>query len=167
VHPEAVKWLEWENMFSYMYTWLPHQTDSTDHLPWIPAPHWNSNLIFRLNDRKGSALRSTYFRAGISTYWAQNDIYSALYTELASAPYTMVNAGLGTNLVGPRSGRVICSLFVNCTNLTNIAYADHLNLAQYFYAVNGNLVTVTHQRQGVYNMGRDVSVKVVFPFGSK
>jgi iron complex outermembrane receptor protein len=79
----------------------------------------------------------------------------------------MVNAGLGTNLVGPRSGRVICSLFVNCTNLTNIAYADHLNLAQYFYAVNGNLVTVTHQRQGVYNMGRDVSVKVVFPFGSK
>lgn len=167
VHPEAVKWLEWENMFSYMYTWLPHQTDSTDHLPWIPAPHWNSNLIFRLNDRKGSALRSTYFRAGISTYWAQNDIYSALYTELASAPYTMVNAGLGTNLVGPHSGRVICSLFVNCTNLTNIAYADHLNLAQYFYAVNGNLVTVTHQRQGVYNMGRDVSVKVVFPFGSK
>jgi iron complex outermembrane receptor protein len=62
---------------------------------------------------------------------------------------------------------VICSLFVNGTNLTNIAYADHLNLAQYFYSLNGNLVTVTHQRQGVYNMGRDLSVKVIFPFGSK
>lgn len=167
VHPAAVKWLEWENMFSYMYTWLPHQTDSTDHLPWIPAPHWNSNLIFKLNDRPGSALRSTYFKVGISKYWAQNDIYSALYTELASAPYTLVNAGLGTNFVDSRGGRVICSLFVNCTNLTNIAYADHLNLAQYFYAVNGNLVTVTNQRQGVFNMGRDFTIKAVFPFGSK
>ena len=167
VHPAAVKWLEWENMFSYMYTWLPHQTDSTDHLPWIPAPHWNSNLIFKLSDRKGSALRGAYFKVGISKYWAQNEIYRALYTELASAPYTLVNAGLGANFVRPQSGRVICSLFVNGTNLTNIAYADHLNLAQYFYSLNGNLVTVTHQRQGVYNMGRDLSVKVIFPFGSK
>jgi iron complex outermembrane receptor protein len=167
VHPAAVKWLEWENMFSYMYTWLPHQTDSTDHLPWIPAPHWNSNLIFKLSDRKGSTLRGAYFKVGISKYWAQNEIYRALYTELASAPYTLVNAGLGANFVRPQSGRVICSLFVNGTNLTNIAYADHLNLAQYFYSLNGNLVTVTHQRQGVYNMGRDLSVKVIFPFGSK
>jgi iron complex outermembrane receptor protein len=54
---------------------------------------------------------------------------------------------------------------VNCTNLTNIAYADHLNLAQYFYSQNGNLVTVTNQRQGVFNMGRDFTFKVVFPFG--
>ena len=167
VHPAVVKWLEWENMFSYMYTWLPHQTDSTDHLPWIPAPHWNSNLIFKLNDLRGSALRGAYFKVGVAKYWAQNDVYSALYTELASAPYTLVNAGLGTNVVNPRDGRVICSLFVNCTNLTNIAYADHLNLAQYFYAVNGNLVTVTNQRQGVFNMGRDFTIKVVFPFGSK
>lgn len=167
VHPAAVKWLEWENMFSYLYTWLPHQTDSTDHLPWIPAPHWNSNLIFKLNDLRGSALRGTYFKVGISKYWAQHDVYSALYTELASAPYALVNAGLGTNFVNPHGGRVICSLFVNCTNLTNIAYADHLNLAQYFYAVNGNLVTVTNQRQGVFNMGRDFTIKVVFPFGSK
>jgi len=167
VHPAALRWLEWENMFSYMYTWLPHQTDSTDHLPWIPAPHWNSNLVFKLSDRARSALRGAYFKVGISKYWAQNDVYSALYTELASAPYTLVIAGLGTNFVHPHSGRVIFSLFVNCTNLTNIAYADHLNLAQYFYAVNGNLVTVTHQRQGVFNMGRDLSAKVVFPFGGK
>jgi len=41
-----------------------------------------------------------------------------------------------------------------------------LNLAQYFYAVNGNTVTVTRQNQGVYNMGRNVSFKLVFPFGS-
>ncbi len=104
VHPAAVKWLEWENMFSYMYTWLPHQTDSTDHLPWIPAPRWNSSLIFKLNNRPGSALRGTYFKVGISKYWAQNDVYSALYTELASSPYTLVNADWALALSMPTAG---------------------------------------------------------------
>ena len=61
-------------------------------------------------------------------------------------------------------GKIVCSLYMNVTNLTNIAYADHLNLAQYFYAQNGNVVTVTNQRQGVFNMGRDFTFKVVFPF---
>jgi iron complex outermembrane receptor protein len=50
--------------------------------------------------------------------------------------------------------------------VTNIAYADHLNLTQYFDARNGGIVTVTNQREGVFNMGRDVTVKVIFPFGS-
>jgi iron complex outermembrane receptor protein len=165
IHPASVKWLEMNNRFSYIYTHIPNSPDSTNHLPWIPAPHLHSEFRFKLNDKHGSVLKSTYFKIGIAKYWAQNNIYSALYTELASAPYTLVNAGLGTDFANPRTGRVICSLYVNCTNLTNIAYADHLNLAQYFYSQNGNLVTVTNQRQGVFNMGRDFTFKVVFPFG--
>ncbi|HTS45193.1 MAG TPA: TonB-dependent receptor [Puia sp.] len=164
IHPASVKWLEMNNRFSYIYTYLPNSTDSTDHLPWIPAPHLHSEFRFKLNDGHNSIFRSTYFKIGIAKYWAQDNIYSALYTELASVPYTLVDAGLGTDFVNSKTGRVICSLYVNCTNLTNISYADHLNLAQYFYSQNGNLVTVTNQRQGVFNMGRDFSFKIVFPF---
>jgi iron complex outermembrane receptor protein len=167
LHPAAAKWLEWDNRFSYIYTWLPHATDSTDHLPWIPAPHLHSDLKFRLNDKTGSVLAGTYFRIGIAHYWRQGDIYSALYTEVPSAAYTLVNAGFGTQFVNRKSGKLIFSLYLNCTNLTNIAYADHLNLAQYFYARDGNLVTVTNQRQGVFNMGRDFNLKVVFPFAAR
>jgi iron complex outermembrane receptor protein len=166
VHPTGSKWMEWNNRFSYIYTWLPHATDSTDHLPWISAPHLHSEVKFRLNDKPGSALSGTYFKVGVAHYWRQNDIYSALYTEVPSAAYTLVDAGFGTQFADRRSGRVICAFYLNCTNLTNIAYADHLNLAQYFYAVNGSLVTVTNQRQGVFNMGRDFTFKVIFPFGS-
>jgi iron complex outermembrane recepter protein len=90
-----------------------------------------------------------------------------LYTEVPSAAYTLVNAGLGTQWVNPKTGKTVCSLYINVTNLTNIGYADHLNLAQYFYAQNGNAVTVTNQRQGIFNMGRDFSLKVVFPFGDR
>jgi len=164
IHPAALKWFEMRNMFSYIYSYLPNATDSTEHLPWIPAPHLATEFRFTLQNRQGSALKGTYFKLGFTKYWEQNNIYSALYTEVPSASYLLVNAGLGTDFVNPKTRRLVCSFFVNCTNLTNIAYADHLNLAQYFYAQNGNLVTVTNQRQGVFNMGRDISFKLVFPF---
>lgn len=167
VHPAGAKGLEWNNRFSYIYSWLPHATDSTDHVPWTPAPHLHSEVKYRLNDKPGTVLSGTFFKIGVAHYWRQGDIYSALYTEVPSAAYTLVDAGFGTQFVNRKSGRTVCSFYLNCTNLTNIAYADHLNLAQYFYAVNGNLVTVTNQRQGVFNMGRDFTFKVIFPFGSR
>jgi iron complex outermembrane receptor protein len=166
VHPSGLTWLQWNNRFSYIYTYLPNATDSTRHIPWTPAPRLCSELKFLLSNKSGSLLSGTYFKIGLAHYWEQNNIYSALYTEIPSASYTLVDAGLGTQFVNHKTGKVICSIYVNCTNLTNIAYADHLNLAQYFYAQNGNLVTVTNQRQGVFNMGRDFTFKVIFPFGS-
>ena len=165
VHPEAVKWLEIDNGFTYIYSHIPNTSDSTQHLPYIPAPHLNSEVKFRLPDTHNSILKGTYLKFGLQHDWAQNNVYSAFYTEIPSAQYTIFNAGVGTNLTNPRSGRVICALYVNCTNLTNVAYADHLNLAQYFLANNGSSVTVTKQSQGIYNMGRNISFKLVFPFG--
>ena len=167
IHPAEAKWLEINNGFTYIYSYLPNSTDSTNHLPWIPAPHLTTEIKFMLNDRHHSILKNTYFEVGQAKYWEQNNIYSALYTELPSAAYTLINAGIGTNLVNPNTGKTICSFFVNCTNLTNIGYADHLNLAQYFLSHNGNLVTVTQQNQGIYNMGRNIGFKVVFPFGGQ
>jgi iron complex outermembrane receptor protein len=164
IHPASVKWLEMDNRFTYIYSWLPHATDSTDHIPWTPAPHFHSEFKFRLNDRQGSVFRRTYFKVGVAEWFEQNNIYRALYTEVPSAAYTLFNAGLGTDLVNPKTGNVVCSFYVNGTNLTNTGYADHLNLAQYFYAQNGTTVTVTNQRQGVFNMGRDFTIRVVFTF---
>ena len=165
IHPGDAKWLEITNGLTYIYTHIPNSTDSTNHLPWIPAPHLTTQVKFKLNDRKNSILKGTFIEIGQTKYWEQNDVYSALYTELPSAGYTLYNAGLGTNFVNPKTGKVVCFFYLSCTNLTNTAYADHLNLAQYFYSKNGNLVTVTQQRQGVYNMGRNVGMKLIFPFG--
>ena len=165
IHPADTKWLEINNGLTYIYTHLPDATDSTNHLPWIAAPHLTTEIKFKLNDNRHSIFRGAYIKLGQTKYWEQNNIYSALYTELPSAAYTLYNAGLGANIVNPKTGTTICAVYINCTNLTNIAYADHLNLAQYFLSHNGNLVTVTQQNQGVYNMGRNLSCKVVFPFG--
>ena len=167
IHPKATKWLEINNGFTYIYTYLPNQTDSTQHIPWIAAPHITTDVKLRLNDQKGSILKGTFIKLGLEKYWAQNDIYSAYYTEIPSAAYTLFNAGIGTKLVNPKTGREIVSLYINGSNLTNVAYTDHLNLAQYFHSINGSITTVTQQNQGIYNMGRNFSLKVVFPFGGK
>jgi iron complex outermembrane receptor protein len=166
IHPAGAKWFELDNGFTYIYSHIPNATDSTSHVPYTAAPHLTSEVKIRLKDAHKSILRGVYFKLGLQHDWAQNNIYSALYTEIPSAQYTLFNAGLGTNFVNPKTGRVICAFYANCTNLTNVAYADHLNLAQYFLAYNGTPATVTKQSQGVYNMGRNISFKLIFPFGS-
>lgn len=165
IHPAAAGWFELDNGFTYIYSHIPNATDTTKHLPYIPAPHLNSEVKFRFNDGHNSIFKATYVKFGLQHDWAQNNVYSAFYTELPSAQYTIFNAGAGTNIVNPKTGKTIFSVYVNCTNLTNVAYADHLNLAQYFLAYNGTPATVTKPSQGIYNMGRNISFKLIFPFG--
>jgi len=165
IHPVNTKWLEIDNGFTYVYSYLPNQTDSTNHIPWTPAPRLTTEIKFKLGNRHNSVLKGTYIEIGQAKYWAQNNMYSALYTEIPSAAYSLYNVGIGTNFVNPKTSRTICSLFINCTNLINIADADHLNLAQYFLSYSGRIVTVTQQSQGIYNMGRNIGFKLLFPIG--
>jgi iron complex outermembrane recepter protein len=165
IHPDDTRWLEIDNGFTYVYSYLMGQSDSTKHAPWTPAPRLISEIKIKFANNKKSILKSSYIEFGAAKYWAQNNIYSALYTELPSVAYTLFNLGVGTTFINNKTGRELCSLYINCTNLTNNGYADHLNLAQYFYSINGSLVTVTNTHQGIYNMGRNVGFKLLIPFG--
>jgi iron complex outermembrane receptor protein len=175
IHPSSVKWLEWKNGFTYIYSFLPGQTDSTQHIPFTPAPRLTSEIKFKLSDKSSSILRGSYIMFGLEHDWAQNNIYSALYNELPSLAYTLYNAGIGTNFVNPKTKRVLCTLIINCTNLFNIAYIDHLSRPQYFWAYNSaenptnfgaQAAVVTQRNEGIFNMGRNVGFKVIFPFGN-
>jgi len=174
IHPGDTKWIEVDNGFTYIYTFLPNQTDSTQHLPWTPAPRLTTEVKFKLENKQTSIFRSTYFEFGLEKDWAQNDIYSAYWTELPSAAYILYNAGIGTNFVNPKTGRVICSFYVNCTNLTNLAYIDHTSRTQYFWAYNGKNDPTNYgyapsivktPSEGIYNMGRNIGFKLLFPIG--
>ncbi len=166
IHPSDTKWIEIDNGFTYIYSYIPHSTDSTNHVPLTPAPRLTSEVKFKLGHKQNSVLRNTYIEVGLAKYWAQNNIYSELYTELPSLAYTLYDAGIGTNFVNPKTNRVICSFYVNVTNLTNIAYIDHLSHVQYFRAYNdGTPAVVTQYGQGIFNMGRNIGFKVVFPIG--
>jgi iron complex outermembrane recepter protein len=174
IHPAATKWVELDNGFTYIYSFLTGGTDSTRHVPWTPAPRLTSKVRFKRTDKPSSVLKGTYLEFGLARYWPQNNIYSAFWTELPSYAYTLYNMGMGTNFVNRKTKQVVCSLIINCTNLTNIAYVDHTSRPQYFWAYNGvNDPTnfgripaiVTRQTEGIYNMGRNVGVKLIFPIG--
>ncbi len=165
IHPKSIKWMELDNGFTYIYSELLNQTDSTRHVPWTPAPRLTSELKFKLANKPASVLKGTYFKVGLAKYWAQNDIYSADWTELPSVPYTLFNAGIGTDFVNPKTSRVICSFYINVTNLTNVGYADHTSRPQYFLAYNNSPVVVTQQSEGIYNMGRNIGFKLIVPVG--
>jgi iron complex outermembrane receptor protein len=174
IHPSNAKWVELDNGFTYIYTFLPGQTDSTQHIQYTPAPRLTSTIKFTLPARRTSILNRTYFSFGAEHDWPQNDIYSALWNELPSYSYTLYNAGIGTTFVNPKTKHVVCTLIMNCTNLLNIAYIDHTSRPQYFWAYNSvenptnfgaTAAIVTKQTEGIYNMGRNVGFKLIFPIG--
>jgi iron complex outermembrane receptor protein len=175
IHPRVAKWIEIDNGFSYTYSFLPGQTDSTQHVPFTPAPRLTSEVKFKLPTGH-TFLSQLYVKFGLAHYWSQSVIYSALYNELPSEAYTLYNIGIGTNFIDPKTKRVYCTLVINCTNLFNIAYVDHMSRTQYFVGYNptapGNpsafgpaAGVVTQTSQGIYNMGRNVGFKLIFPFG--
>lgn len=96
---------------------------------------------------------------GVDNYFRQDHFYSAYGTETATPGYTLLNVGLGADFVS--NNRTLFSLFINANNLTDVAYQNHLSRLKY-EAVNN----VTG-RMGVYNMGRNVSVKLVVPIQVK
>ena len=174
IHPDGAKWFEWDNGFTYIYSFLPNQTDSTRHVPFTPAPRLTSEFTFKVPETPTSIFHSSYIRFGVAYYWAQNNIYSALYNELPSLAYGLFDASIGTSFVNPKTQRTICTFMISGTNLANIAYVDHLSRPQYFWAYNGYqdptnfgaaASVVTNRNQGIFNMGRNIGFKAIFPFG--
>jgi len=147
-------WLHFENTFSYVHSELKNQSDSTRYLPFTPAPKWTSDIRVDL-DHTGKLLKNTYFSFGIEHDFKQANIFSAYNTETVTDAYTLLNAGIGTDIVWNK--HKLFSVIINGTNLADIAYQSHLSRLKYSpenYATG---------QQGVYNMGRNISFKLIVP----
>ncbi len=154
IHPHPLDWLHFENSFSYVSSIQKNATDSTKYLPFTPAPKFESEL--RANKRKmGKYLRAAYFKIGLENYFAQNNFYAAYGTETATPGYTLLNIGLGTDVV--KNGKTLFSIYISGNNITDVAYQSHLSRLKY---EDVNYLT---GRTGVYNMGRNISFKLVVP----
>ncbi len=154
IHPHPFDWLHFENSFSYVHSVQKNQPDSTKYLPFTPPAKWKSDL--RVDLRKtGTIFRNTYFEAGIEHYFVQNDFYAAFGTETRTPAYTLINAGIGTDIL--YHNRTFCSLYISGSNLADIAYQSHLSRLKY------EPVNYATGRTGVYNMGRNISIKLIVP----
>jgi len=154
IHPHPLDWLHFENSFSYVYSQLANQPDSTRYLPFTPAPKWTSNLRADFKST-GKLFKNSFVSFGLEHDFKQDKIYSAFNTETVTGAYTLLNAGIGTDVIWNK--HKLFSLYINGTNLADIAYQSHLSRLKYEPT---NPVT---GQMGVFNMGRNISMKLIVP----
>ena len=160
MHP--LPWLHFQNSLSLTYGQnlgnggkVP---DSLKYLPFIPPLHTHSEL--RGTFSKGfSKFKNLYAFVGFDHYDAQNRFFSAYGTETYTAGYNLLSAGLGGDLVN-QAGQSIVKLFIEGTNLANVNYQSNMSRLKYF----DNAVTAPGVQRGIFNMGRNISFKVIVPF---
>ena len=167
LHP--IHSVHFSNTFSYVDAQQLHADADTKYLPFTPAPHWSSELKWELfhhshntinhhheaHHEHHSVFNNLYIAAGLDCYLKQTHIHSADDTETVTPGYALLSLSAGTDI--QIKGRKIVEFYITADNLLNKAYQNHLSRLKY-----ADVNTVTGRR-GVYNMGRNITFKLVVP----
>ena len=153
LHP--VERLHFLNAFSYVNAMLLHQPADSKYLPLTPAPRWTSELSYDLI-LNGRTLNNMFVKLGMECNLRQNHYFAAYDTETATPSYTLFSTQIGTDVLG-RNGRTVASIFLTGDNLFDRAYQNHLSRLKYAD------INERTGRRGVFNMGRNITLKVVIP----
>ncbi len=137
--------LHFENSFSYVNAQQFHQPEESKYLPFTPAPRWLSTLHYDI-PWKSKVVRNMFVEAQMDFNFAQNDVRTVNNTETPTPKYILLNASLGTDFY--HKGHRVFSLHVTARNILNCAYQSHLNRLR---------------EAGIYDMGRNIGVKVLVP----
>jgi iron complex outermembrane receptor protein len=160
IHP--YDWLHFQNSVSVVYAVNKggsgiELTPGSKYLPFIPPIHTSSELRAGIKN-KSKHISSVYIKIGMEYFARQDRVYSAYNTETPTGEYILFNAGAGADLLN-RNGKVLVSINLSADNITNVAYQSHLSRLKYFEEYPDN----TSVRKGIYNMGRNISFKLIAP----
>ena len=161
--------IHFSNTFSYVDAQLLHQPAESKYLPFTPAPRWTSELKWELTHHSHSTvahdhsrhpnhrslLNNLYIALGLDCYLRQTHIYSADDTETPTPGYALLSLSAGTDI--QLKGRKLAELYIVADNLLDKAYQNHLSRLKY---ADENVIS---GRRGVFNMGRNVTFKIVVP----
>ena len=164
LHPKRLKWLTFSNSLAFVRglnrndKLIEEEGDAARYLPFIPPIHGRSELRASVSEAIGR-LSGIYVRAEVDYYGAQNRFYGVDNTETATPGYALIGAGFGVTL-NNRHEKPLFQFFFQAENLFDVAYQSNLNRLKYFeyYTASPN------GRSGIYNMGRNLSVKIIVPF---
>lgn len=160
INPHTARWFHLTTTYSLVRSRnLSATADSARYLPFLPPPRVIGQLKFTKTEL-GSHWRNLYALLEVERNWQQNEALLAYGTETETPGYTLINLGAGADVVNAKD-RALFQLYLTVQNVFDIGYQSHQNRLKYFG------VNEATGRRGVYNMGRNVSVKVVVPFGGK
>ncbi len=155
IHPHPLDWLHIQNTFSLVSGKLKESIEGTNNLPFIPAPKLLTELRADFKKPIGF-LKNMYAKVEVENTFRQSNPFTAYNTETVTPAYTLLNAGAGTDIVN-KKGQLLMNINFVATNIADVAYQNHLSRLKYA-AEN-----TSTGRTGVYNMGRNFSVKLNIP----
>lgn len=162
IHPERMKGFLFENAFVLTYGFnrnplYKNQGVNGEYLPFIPPMKIYSSVSDKIKTR------SKYFtsvtpRVELEITGSQNRYLSLAETETFTKGYGLINAGISTDIA--YSAKNTLQLYIQVNNLLNISYQSNMNRLKYleYYSQTPN------GRTGIYNMGRNISIKLVLNF---
>jgi iron complex outermembrane receptor protein len=154
LHPHPLDWLHFQNSFSFVRGHFVGNVGGAYNLPAIPAAHLVNEL--RVSFPKVSKrFRNLYARLELDNTFRQSQVFFAYNTETSTGGYSLLNAGLGADIT--RKGRAFFSVHLTGSNLTDVAYQNHLSRLKYTDVNNAT------GRQGVFNMGRNFQFRLNVP----
>lgn len=154
LHPHPLDWLHWQNTVSYVRGTFKEAIEGVNNVPLIPATRLLSELKAELL-QKGKSFSNLNVYFEVDHTFNQNKPFTAYDTETPTKGYTLLNAGVSANLSS--KDKTLFSIYLLASNLTDVAYQNHLSRLKY---TDVNAVT---GRQGVFNMGRNFSIKLNVP----
>jgi len=160
IHP--IEHLHFENSVSLVYGNLLSSpgkpiTDSTRYLPDIPPVHGISELQYDFTNKHMNLING-FVKVAAAFSGPQNRVYLADNTETPTPGYTLINAGLGAGFTNKKN-KLVFNIYLFANNIFDVVYQDHLSRLKYFEPYP----TSPGPYHGIYNMGRNFSVKVDFP----
>jgi iron complex outermembrane recepter protein len=155
IHPHPLDWLHIENTFSLVSGRFSDAIAGSKNIPFIPATKLVTELRGNFDHLKG-AVHNFYVKLELDNTFTQNQIFTAYNTETKTKGYSLLNMGLGADFVN-RKEQPLFNLNFSVLNITDMAYQNHLSRLKY---AAENLAT---GRTGVFNMGRNFSIKLNVP----
>jgi iron complex outermembrane recepter protein len=158
-----IQHLHFENTLSLVYGNLLSSpgkpiTDSTRYLPDIPPLHGISELQYDFTN-KNMHLVNGFVKLAAAFSGPQNRVYLADNTETPTPGYTLIDAGFGAGFTN-KNNKLWFNIYLFANNIFDVVYQDHLSRLKYFEPYPTSPIL----HHGIYNMGRNISVKVDFPF---
>ncbi len=158
-----VKNLHFENSVSLIYNDNQsfkgaEKNANNQYVPQMPPFRLLSELRYDLAENS-KTFSKAFMKMQLQYTATQNKVYSYDDTETPTKGYSLVNLGFGTSLLN-KNGDNILDVYLLANNLFDVAYQDHLSRLKYFeeYSASPN------GRLGIYNMGRNINLKLVKNF---
>ncbi len=157
IHPHPLDWLHFENSFSFVRGVQINRPDSMRNLPFMPPPKFQTEIRIQSEKTRG-VMSNAYAKLDGTYYFKQDLIFSAFGTETPTSGYFLVSAGAGFDWVNSKK-KVLMKLYFAANNIFDIVYQSHLSRLK--YAPVNPMTGVP----GVFNAGRNLTIKIVIPFG--